>query len=443
MRPFSLTSSSSLGANKNRNPLARDYLRETVASETGAYEIGFWRRFRRGASRNSYLKIKPVPSVNIVSIIIKPDQEEQWTILLPIGNLKYYCLKLSDNLRIIEVRGASVTPMTSLDWWLEEAKAYLVADPCIHWPTLGTAKCLIRTSGRQQRKKLSKDLKILDLFSLGPKIVRREAWTSATLVNPAPRSPTCPKMTLRIGVVVHLHYTDVWSDIEGSLRAIPQPFGLIVTLTNSNSNLGERIKQAFPFADIRIVQNSGRDVRPFLELLDEGAFDQFDIVCKLHGKKSIRDGETTALGELWRRSALYELIGGPGRFAQALGRFENNQSLGLLGPERFRLPNEQFTLHDAWSGNREETLRIAEWLNLPKADELDFFAGTMFWFRPAALAPLREAELSDPQAYALEQGRTDGAVEHALERLFATSAKAAGFTIDDLPPFLDALYEVS
>ena len=58
---------------------------------------------------------------------------------------------------------------------------------------------------------------------------------------------------------------------------------------------------------------------------------------------------------------------------------------------------------------------------------LDFFGGTMFWVRPEALRPLRELGLAD--TFLEEKGLLDGGLEHATERLFATSVVAAGYKL--------------
>lgn len=438
MKPFSLTNTGSVVVGKGGIALTHEYPRAFSHD-------GFWGRFKPGVSKSSYVQIIPDPADHSVVLRLEADAEEARTVVLPVNNVRYLCLRLSSADRLSVARGASVATMSAVAWWLDAAKARILGDPCLPLPVPGTAQYLLRTSGRKERRALRKDLKILDMFDLGPKPLRNdtEADSAFSSADISGKRSTYPPMGLRIGVVVHLHYTDVWCDIEESLRHIPRSFGLIVTLTETNSVLEDAIRNAFPYVDIRIVPNCGRDVRPFIALLEEGSLDKFDIVCKLHGKKSVRDGRTTALGDRWRRSALYDLVSGPGRLAEALTRFENDPDLGMLGPERLRIPNDRFSLHDAWSGNRGQTLRIAERLNLPAADKLDFFAGTMFWLRPAALSPLRGAGLGDPETYAPEAGQTDGAVEHAIERLFATSARAAGFTLGGLSPLPAALFAVS
>jgi lipopolysaccharide biosynthesis protein len=48
---------------------------------------------------------------------------------------------------------------------------------------------------------------------------------------------------------------------------------------------------------------------------------------------------------------------------------------------------------------------------------LDFFAGTMFWIRRDLLDLLKPLDLS-LDSFPDEKGQTDGALQHALERLF-------------------------
>jgi hypothetical protein len=391
------------------------------------------------ANTGAHFKIKTSPDVYALPIRIAPKGIEARTLLLPTHDLSYISLRLAVPAKVSVGFGARLEQVNSSSWRLDEMNAWLRGDPRLSLPAVG-ATISLHPCGRHQRRAVRKHIKILNLFDIGPRLLWRDADAGVALgfdkVSPKPSA--CPPTELRIGVVVHLHYTDVWPDIEASLRCVSVPFGLIVTLTAVNVRLENRIKAVFPNAKVTVVHNSGRDVRPFIDLLDDGSLDRFDVVCKIHGKKSLRDGHPTALGDLWRRSALYDLLAGPGRLAQALSCFERDTGLGLLGPERFRIPNHRFSLHDAWSGNRAQTLRMAERLGLPSAIDLDFFAGAMFWVRPAALARLRGAGLGDPQAYAPEAGRTDGAVEHALERLFTTCARAAGFNLGALPPLPDA-----
>ena len=66
----------------------------------------------------------------------------------------------------------------------------------------------------------------------------------------------------------------------------------------------------------------------------------------------------------------------------------------------------------------------------PEQIKPDFFEGTMFWVRPAAFELLRR--LKTTERFAVESGAVDGALEHAIERVFAAAVKVADFQIDDI-----------
>ena len=232
-------------------------------------------------------------------------------------------------------------------------------------------------------------------------------------------------------VVVHIYYEDTWPDIAGALRGLTVPFDLIVTTVSSRERLIETIRRAYPRADIEVVDNRGRDIGPFLALLERGRLDPYKWVCKIHGKKSVDGGRKTYMGAMWRRRLLFDLLGAPGAAAAAIAMFERDPSIGMIGPRAFRLPNATYPEDLSWSANRRMTLEIAQRMGVPGAKfQLDFFGGTMFWVRPEALKPLRDLRLAAEMPD--ESGRVDGDLPHALERVLPTSVLAAGYKLADI-----------
>ena len=113
----------------------------------------------------------------------------------------------------------------------------------------------------------------------------------------------------KIAVCLHLYYTDLWSEIENLLLQWDVPFDLFLTLNHEDDALSDRVRDVFVNTTILVVENKGRDVRPFLFLLDQGLLSDFDLVCKIHGKKSTDNGRIPIFGDVARRAAFLELIG--------------------------------------------------------------------------------------------------------------------------------------
>ena len=185
------------------------------------------------------------------------------------------------------------------------------------------------------------------------------------------------------------------------------------------------------------MENRGRDVGPFLTLLEGGRLDRYRYVCKVHGKKSSDGGRKAHLGALWRRRLLFDLLAAPGLARAVVDLFERDPTIGMVGPRTFRLPSDNYSEDLSWSVNRAMVLDLASKMGMPPDQfRLDFFGGTMFWVRPEALQPLRDLRLAS--AFPEEKGLLDGGLEHAIERLFGAAVVAAGYRLADTGGFSEA-----
>ncbi len=262
----------------------------------------------------------------------------------------------------------------------------------------------------------------------------------------APASPPAPHAPVttpaRIGAHAHLHFLACWPDMALSLAHLPEEARLFVTITDNAvtapgitiEDVTAEIARDFPGAVVRRVPNRGRDMAPFLALLAEGAFDGLDCVCKLHGKMSFRDGKPTWLGIAWRRQALFELLPSAAGVAEIANQFLADPGLGVLGNERLRLPNERIRKVFRLEPDGGLLLNLMRSrLGADLSREIEFFAGSMFWFRPEAFAALRIPP-SGGWPFPDEPLPDTGTLAHALERLLPTAAKHAGFRLEGLSP---------
>jgi hypothetical protein len=230
-------------------------------------------------------------------------------------------------------------------------------------------------------------------------------------------------------VAMHLHYAELWPEIAFLLKRWRARFQLFVTLTREDDALARRIAADFPAAKVDVVENRGRDVRPFLQLLESGALDAYELVCKIHGKRSLRSGASPLFGEMFRRATLLDLIGSDTQVEAIQNRFASDPLLGLVGPERFRARSRHNDPTEIMGSSRATIETLAQRMGAEIGQgEYDVFHGTMFWARPKALAGLRELGLA-ANGFSPESGREDGAMEHAVEGLINHAVRAAGFQV--------------
>lgn len=296
---------------------------------------------------------------------------------------------------------------------------------------------LLSSSGQEGRE-LERSLGILKKFGFGistPNFQRTpglfDDLNDGVKSFSSVRSPTLDHHA--IAVVLHLHYRDLWSEFEFFLKQFDRSFQLIVTTNGEDKDFEERVRVSFPDAEIYVYENRGRDVGPFLQLLKEGRLSRFDIVCKVHGKRSATIGPRALLGHVWRRANLIDLMGSAEQIKKIIELFSANPSIGMLGSERFHFPNEQWDEDAAWGKNRDQVRRLAERLGVSlEKEKLVFFAGTMFWIARRPLESLYALNISIDD-FPDEDEAFDGELHHAIERLFGILPAAVGMKLANAP----------
>eukprot|EP01037_Dinobryon_pediforme_P012078 gene12078-12168_t len=188
----------------------------------------------------------------------------------------------------------------------------------------------------------------------------------------------------RIAIALHIYYEETWPELAEILRHMPVAVDLIVTTSPNKAALADQIQADFPDARIHIVENKGRDIGPFLTLLETGIFAGYDYVCKIHSKRSRDNDPSGNLGDICRRRAFYDLLVAPDSALNIVGKFRANPKLGMIGSRTFRLRGSAHR-KIFWRSNRLHMTQIIETLGGEAARvEPDFFEGTMFWVRTKA-----------------------------------------------------------
>lgn len=227
----------------------------------------------------------------------------------------------------------------------------------------------------------------------------------------------------RIAVVVHLFYIDLFEEILDDLKNIVEAFDLYIT-TPFEADIPQIIEatdRRSQWVAVQLCRNKGRDVGPFVALYRTGRFDHYDAVLKLHTKKSRYSDQ----GDFWRRQ-LYKPLCGDSMTTHKTLRLIREGGCGVLGPAHYFL-----TSHEFWGANRARLAAILKSCNVQYESgepELAFFAGTMFWFAPKALATLHTAT-GETVEFDSENGKQDGTLAHAWERAFCLIARNAGYIV--------------
>lgn len=224
-----------------------------------------------------------------------------------------------------------------------------------------------------------------------------------------------------VGVFLHLFHDDLAPVFAERLRAIESAFQLYIS-TETEARAA-RIRAHLPQAEIRVLENRGRDIWPKLYGFGD-VYHRHDIVLHLHGKKSLHSNRL----DVWLDHILTCLLGSPDEVSRILSFFEAIPRLGMVVPVTFR----QVLGAAHWAANRDIACELAGRMGLaaPLPDDADlrFPVGSMFWGRVSAIQPLLDLGLAAGH-FPPEAGQIDGTLAHALERMLGVVCRAEGYHI--------------
>ena len=234
----------------------------------------------------------------------------------------------------------------------------------------------------------------------------------------------------RVGVVLHVFYPELVSEIIERLAAMPVPFDLLVT---NSSGMALQIDTS-GLAQLRNhivleMPNHGRDIYPLVSLVNADLLAPYDVVLKVHTKKSAwrADHGLGGDGASWRGELLDSLMGGRAGILACLELLASDPAVGfvtapgsVLGPEH-------------WGDNEGIASELIRRIELPlEPQRLHFAAGSMYWVRGFLLQGLRSLNLSAAD-FEVEDGQVNQTTAHALERLFGRLASEAGCQVLEAP----------
>lgn len=212
-------------------------------------------------------------------------------------------------------------------------------------------------------------------------------------------------------VSIHLFYPELIEEFKNYLTPIINEVDLFITINEKGcSDTLELVQNEFPNAVIIPVPNLGRDVRPFLISLKLISDLNYDLVLKLHSKKSLYRGD----GDSWRRDLVGKLLN-PKNIKQLLNLLNTTNLVGMIGPEDHVVDGKKYL-----GGNKKNINKLIDLTNISarwkSSNPPPYFAGTMFWCKVSLLKPLLNEEIIN--SFEPERNQQDGTMAHAIERFF-------------------------
>lgn len=229
---------------------------------------------------------------------------------------------------------------------------------------------------------------------------------------------------MKLVVILHMFYHDLWGEIRSQLLNIPAGFDLCVSLCEEHDADGmrDRIMKDFPDARFMVLENRGADAGPFFEwmnvLVGEGR--EYDYLLKLHTKKIVRrEARNPGHGDRMRRRCTAPIVGSTAAVHSCLNRLSDDR-VGMIGAHSELYHDDNVPARNRkWLCEGEQHMqKFVEEFGVTTEMRV-FFMGSMFWCKYGVMAKyMSRGRIGQEYFEKGDHGQGDTAA-HAAERLFA------------------------
>ena len=250
------------------------------------------------------------------------------------------------------------------------------------------------------------------------------------------KMPTIPEWKAKSSniIVLHIYYKDLWAEFQKLFESINDDFDLVCSVTDNGDSdqayddLVQEIKSFKDDAQVIKFPNHGRDIYPFVELINSKVLSQYDVICKLHTKKSPHRGD----GVEWRNILTKSIIADKSK-PHLFKLFSKQSSVGVVVGDG----NLALSRIDLWGPNMKRAYDLLCNRAGFKVDlaNLCFPMGSMFLCKGFMLDGVGSMFLKASD-FELEAGQLDGTTAHALERIFGYIAKEYNFDMMETSAFI-------
>jgi lipopolysaccharide biosynthesis protein len=142
--------------------------------------------------------------------------------------------------------------------------------------------------------------------------------------------------TLSVAVVLHLSNLDLWPQYWTALKQLPPTTSFFVTMNfDQQEAVAQLVQKDLEQVQFFAFENRGRDFGALIALLERIPINEFDLVLKLHTGNSEYYSEIS--NDRWLMELVNRLLP-KGRLNLIFKHFNNNTSIGLIGPRENHWP---------------------------------------------------------------------------------------------------------
>ncbi len=215
---------------------------------------------------------------------------------------------------------------------------------------------------------------------------------------------------------VHAYYTDdLQFDVTSYDHYRLAERIVVTTDTERKARLIDEIMDSIGLkAEVKLIENQGRDILPFMNVIADTTGDADEIWAHVHQKKSL---QSTQGGDVWRNFLLRNLFGGKDQISNAVLHMADPE-VGLVAPF------DPFFV--GWFASNRIMPIYQRLVKTPFPDHpLLFPVGNMFWAKRKVVDQMNSYfGLDFP--WPNEPLANDGTVFHLIERLWPTATYEAG-----------------
>ena len=241
---------------------------------------------------------------------------------------------------------------------------------------------------------------------------------------PGQHVKTSPENNQKVlAVIIHAFYFDIFTHILEKTRSIGVPYTLYIT---THKEIAQKVSSHLKLlgldAHIKVYENRGRDILPFLRILDLIKANGHHVILKLHTKKSphILSGRND-----WCDGMVDQLLEAT-IVDKAIENFITHPTIGLIGPHKHLYP-----LWRKKGSNMVLVKELADKIGCQSdINNQSFVGGTMFYAKANVFDSLLKLNLKTTD-FAEEPISVDGTLAHAIERVFGIAASENKLNIVD------------